>query len=97
MQITEALKHNVNTWDTGFWCCELQAAFSVLSLLYLFRVTDYQDHVVVRRAPCGEHVHPRAHDAAQTPVILRTCELLPLLLLREMATTDQCSSACKTE
>jgi hypothetical protein len=61
---------NTITWTRVFWYCEQQINFSVYCFSFYSMEIQRQNHAVVSRTPRSEHVHPHAHDAAETPVIL---------------------------
>jgi hypothetical protein len=61
---------NTITWTRVFWCCEQQSSFSVYCFSFYSMEIQRQNHAVVSRTPRSEHVHPHAHDAVETPVIL---------------------------
>jgi hypothetical protein len=53
-----------------FGAANNRAAFLYIASPFILWKIQRQNHAVVSRAPRSEHVHPHAHDAAETPVIL---------------------------
>jgi hypothetical protein len=64
-------KLNANTWNTKVLVLRNNLQLFCILLLLLLYGNTKENHTVVSSAPRIEHVHPRAIDAAETPVILR--------------------------